>query len=57
MVAVVAEEEISSRTPTFVALGCAQTLAWASSCYLLAILATAIARELGPRIHDGHLEQ
>jgi len=30
-----------------VALGCAQTLAWASSYYLPAVLATPIARDLG----------
>ena len=39
--------EVPRRTPTIVALGCAQTLAWASSYYLLAILAAPIARDLG----------
>jgi len=36
-----------SRTVTTVAVGFAQTLAWASSYYLPAILATPIARDLG----------
>jgi predicted MFS family arabinose efflux permease len=35
------------RTSTVAALGTAQTLAWASSYYLPAILATAMARDLG----------
>ncbi|EJL80753.1 arabinose efflux permease family protein [Polaromonas sp. CF318] len=37
----------SSRTATIVQLGIAQTLAWASSYYLPAILAVPMARELG----------
>ena len=37
----------SPRLPTVVALGCAQTLAWASSYYLLAILAAPIAKDTG----------
>lgn len=36
----------ANRTPAVVALGSAQTLAWASSYYLLAILADPIARDL-----------
>lgn len=36
-----------SRAPVIVALGSAQTLAWASSYYLLAILAAPIARDVG----------
>ena len=39
----------AGRAPVIVALGCAQTLAWASSYYLLAILATPIAHDLGVR--------
>lgn len=35
------------RTPTVLALGSAQTLAWASSYYLPAMLATPMARDLG----------
>jgi predicted MFS family arabinose efflux permease len=38
---------ISRRTGAVVALGLAQTLAWASSYYLLAILAVSIGRDLG----------
>ncbi|RCW66079.1 MFS transporter [Pseudorhodoferax soli] len=38
---------MQSRTTTTVLLGVAQTLAWASSYYLPAILADAIARDLG----------
>ncbi|MGZ5181514.1 MAG: MFS transporter [Ramlibacter sp.] len=38
---------LSSRVRTVAALGTAQTLAWASSYYLPAILAVPIARELG----------
>lgn len=37
----------SSRTSTVLTLGAAQTLAWASSYYLPAILAVPMARELG----------
>ena len=37
----------AGRAPVIVALGSAQTLAWASSYYLLAILAAPIARDLG----------
>lgn len=37
----------SSLLPQVLALGVAQTIAWASSTYLLAIIATSIARELG----------
>ncbi len=36
----------SKQTGVIVRLGCAQTLAWASSYYLLAILAEPMAREL-----------
>ena|SRR2546425_8670853 len=36
-----------SRTSTVTSLGLAQTLAWASSYYLPAILATSMARDLG----------
>ena len=39
----------AGRAPVIVALGSAQTLAWASSYYLLAILAAPIARDLGVR--------
>ena len=38
---------LGSRTAVVVALGAAQTLAWASSYYLPAILAVPMARELG----------
>ena len=37
----------ASRTPVVLALGVAQTLAWASSFYLPAMLAAPMARELG----------
>ncbi len=37
----------SKRTPTVLALGTAQTLAWASSYYLPAMLATPMARDMG----------
>ncbi len=37
----------ASRTPVVLALGVAQTLAWASSFYLPAMLAVPMARELG----------
>lgn len=36
-----------SRTATIASLGIAQTLAWASSYYLPAMLATSMARDLG----------
>jgi MFS family permease len=38
---------ISERLPTIIVLGTTQTLAWASSYYLPAILGDAIARDLG----------
>ena len=38
---------MQSRTTTTVLLGVAQTLAWASSYYLPAILAEPMARDLG----------
>ena len=38
---------MTDRTRTVLALGSAQTLAWASSYYLPAILATAMSRDLG----------
>ncbi|MBP6778341.1 MAG: MFS transporter, partial [Piscinibacter sp.] len=38
---------LGQRASTVVALGTAQTLAWASSYYLAAILAAPMARELG----------
>jgi hypothetical protein len=37
----------TSRTATIVQLGIAQTLAWASSYYLPAIVAVPMARDLG----------
>lgn len=40
----------AGRASVIVALGSAQTLAWASSYYLLAILAAPIARDLGVRM-------
>ena len=40
----------ASRAPVIVALGSAQTLAWASSYYLLAILAVPVARDLGVQV-------
>ena len=36
---------------TIVALGTAQTIAWASSYYMPAILAVPIARDLGVQVH------
>lgn len=38
---------LAGRTPVVAALGTAQTLAWASSYYLPAILAAPMARDLG----------
>jgi MFS family permease len=38
---------VAGRTPVVIALGAAQTLAWASSYYLPALLAVPIARDLG----------
>jgi hypothetical protein len=38
---------IASRLATVLVLGTTQTLAWASSYYLVAILADPIARDLG----------
>jgi predicted MFS family arabinose efflux permease len=38
---------LSTRAPTVIALGTSQTLAWASSYYLPAILAAPMARDLG----------
>ena len=40
----------ASRAPVIVALGAAQTLAWASSYYLLAILAGPIAHDVGGEV-------
>lgn len=41
------EPRMQSRTTTTVMLGLAQTLAWASSYYLPAVLAGAIGKDLG----------
>lgn len=41
------EASSATRTRTIIALGSAQTIAWASSYYLVAILADPMARELG----------